>query len=97
MKEAELRQHSTCCLCMKPIGASGLPLFWRVPVERFGVNLAAVKRQDGLGAFLGSPALAAVMGPGEDLAKPVMEPVTATICETCVVRSAVPIAVLASE
>lgn len=89
MKAAELRKHVTCALCERPIGHSGMPLFWRVRVERFGVDLQAVRRQDGLGAFLGSNALASVMGPDEDLAAPVMEPVLLTVCEPCALEQRV--------
>jgi hypothetical protein len=95
MKEAELRRHCVCSLCAKGIGASGIPLFWRVTVERFGVDLTAVKRQDGLGAMLGHSALAAVMGPDHDMARPVMDPVTLTVCETCACERHMPVAALA--
>lgn len=63
--------------------ASGLPLFWRVTVERFGIDMQAVQRQHGLGMMLGNGAIAAIMGPDEDLAKPMMEPKTITVCEDC--------------
>lgn len=98
MKEAELRKHTTCDVCKYPLGArSPAPLFWRVTVERFGLKMDAIKRQDGLGAFLGSSVLASVMGPDEDLAAPVMEPTTLTVCETCATLRALPIAVLGLE
>lgn len=83
MKEAELRNHTHCNLCHRKIGECGIPLFWRVTVERFGVDLQAVQRQDGLGQFLGSTAISGAMGPDEDMAKPMMDPVTLTVCETC--------------
>lgn len=83
MREQELRQHTNCTLCKKPVGHTGLPLFWRVSVDRFGVDLDAVQRQDGLGAFLRSTRLAQAMGPDEEMAKPMMETVTLTICEAC--------------
>lgn len=95
MKEAELRKHANCSICQKPIGASGWPLFWRVTLEHFGLNAPAVQRQTGLAMFLGSPALAAVMGPDEEMASPVMEPVTITACETCAVDRPVAIVFLA--
>lgn len=62
MKEKELREHADCSICGKPIGNSGLPLFWKVTVERFGLNVDAVKRQQGLGMMLGAH-IAMVMGP----------------------------------
>lgn len=83
MKERELLKHLTCSFCGKPIAHSGLPMFWTVKVERFGIDANAIRRQHGLGLMLGSPALAGVMGPDEDMAKPVMEPVTLTACEPC--------------
>jgi hypothetical protein len=83
MKEAELRKHATCSLCGCKVLAAGLPLFWRVTVERFGVRLPAVKRQAGLEMMLGSVALAGVFSPGEDLATPVSDPAVLTVCEEC--------------
>jgi len=47
MKEAELRKHITCSHCNKPFSHSGLPLFWKVTIERFGANAAAIRRQHG--------------------------------------------------
>lgn len=95
MNEAELRKHSTCSLCRQPIGRSGLPLFWTVRIERYGIDLTAVRRQDGFAAFLGSPALAAVMGPDEQMAQKLMDPVNLTVCETCSTRSQHCVAALA--
>lgn len=82
MKEKELRKHSKCVLCGKKILASGIPLFWKVTVERLGVKVDAVNRQSGLSMMIGAQ-LAEVMGPDEDLTQPMMEPVVLTICETC--------------
>ncbi len=84
MKEMELRKHATCALCGNKIMASGIPLFWRVTVERFGVDLAAVERQQGMAMMLrGNALLAYHMGPDEDMAKPFMPPVVLTVCEPC--------------
>lgn len=84
MKEEELRKHTDCSICKKKIGHTGLPLFWRVGVERFGVDMNAVRRQEGLAMQLGGNAfLASVMGPDEDLAKPMMDKLTLTLCEEC--------------
>lgn len=87
MKEAELRKHTACSFCGKKLLSNGgLPLFWRVTVERFGIDMMAVQRQHGLGMVIGSAAIASVMGPDEDLAKPMQEPATLTICEICATR-----------
>lgn len=94
MKETELRANANCSLRGKGIGHTGLPLFWRVTVERFGVDLQAIKRQDGLAAMLGNAILATYMGTNEDLAVPVMEPLRLTLCETCAVVRGYPVAAL---
>jgi hypothetical protein len=82
VKEAELRELATCCVCHQKILASGVPLFWRVTVERFGVDLAAVRRQDGLAQFVGSSAVAEAIGPGEEMTVPISRVVVA-VCEKC--------------
>lgn len=94
MKATELRKHATCSLCRNPILSSGLPLFWRVTIEHLAVDIEAVKRQDGLGALLGSHALAAVMGPDEDVAKPIVEQTQITVCQHCSLASELPVMVL---
>ena len=84
MKEHELRKHANCSVCGNKILASGLPLFWRVTVERFCVDLRALSRQQGLTMLLnGRAAIAAAMGPDEDMAQPAMEPTIITMCEKC--------------
>ena len=84
MKEGELRKHSTCSLCKQKIGKSGLPLFYRLTIERFGVKMDAVERQTGLAMMLGGNGfLAGVMGPDEDMAMPLMDKLTLVICELC--------------
>jgi len=83
MKERELRALGNCGLCGKPLAHSGLPLFWKVSVQRFGIDLAALQRQAGLTQMLGGNAfLAATMGPAEDMAKP-LEDRTIAVCEPC--------------
>ncbi len=87
MTEQELRAAATCGACGKKALASGLPLFWRVRIERWGVKLDAVKRQAGLEMMLGgSVRLAQALSPGEPMAVEVMDPVTLTLCESCVME-----------
>lgn len=84
MKEKELRKFAICIVCKKPFGHTGLPLFWRLTIERHGVNRQAIQRQDGLAALLGgSSLLAQVMGPDEEMTTPMVEPITVTVCEKC--------------
>lgn len=89
MKEAELRNHLTCDCCSKKIGHTGLPIFWRIRVERFGIDATAVKRQQGLTDFLGSAALAMAMGPDEDMTIDLMNPKIITLCDSCAVNAPV--------
>lgn len=84
MKETELRKFATCGLCKKKVLQSGLPLFYRLTVERFGIKMDAVNRQAGLEMMLGGSAFVAqAMGPDEDMAEPMMEPLSIAICEKC--------------
>ena len=85
MHETELRESATCALCGERIG-TGLPLFWRVRIERHGIDMAAVQRQSGLALLLGNAYLALAMGPDEEMTIPLMEPITFTVCESCGTR-----------
>lgn len=87
MKEAELRQQATCAHCQRKIGESRRPMFYTVTIARHGIDLAAVRRQQGLAMMLGwgvgSGFIANVMGPDEEMTIPLMETGTITICEDC--------------
>jgi hypothetical protein len=95
VKEKELRECATCSVCNRKFGESGLPMFWRVRIERHGVKMDAVRRQSGLTALLGGSAeLAMAMGADEEMTLPMMMPVTLTVCEDCCTKD-MPIALLA--
>ena len=84
MKERELRECATCAVCGHLIGKASLPVFWRVRLEYHGVDVKAVQRQQGLAMMLGGNGmLAAVMGPDEEMTKPLMEPGAITVCHDC--------------
>lgn len=98
MKQDELMKHSVCSLCGWKImtGSNGLPLFWVVSIERYGLKLDAIRRQDGLTAMLGGqPRLASVMGPNEDMATRLGDPDKLTVCEDCAMEKLIPVACLA--
>lgn len=82
MKEKELRERTDCTFCGNKIGSTGLPVFWTAKIQRHMVDLNAIKRQDGLAQMIGSPALAGVMGPDEEMTKPMGE-WDVTVCEDC--------------
>jgi hypothetical protein len=94
MSEIKRADIKPCAKCGKGVMHTGLPLFWRVTIERYGIDANAVRRQVGLEMMLGSPALAAVMGPDETMAKPVMDDVILILCENCAMED-YPVAALA--
>jgi hypothetical protein len=89
-----------CAICGKGLMHTGLPLFWRVHVERIGVDAQAVQRQAGLETFFGGghagAVLADVMGDGAALAKPLDAPTVRLICESCATDKPTFIAILGS-
>lgn len=94
MKERELRRIATCNLCGRKFGHTGLPLFWTMEIKRHGLNIGAIRRQAGLTELLGgNAAIAAAMGPDEDLSQ-VLDSVELTVCEECAVEKDLPVAAL---
>lgn len=84
MKEKELRAYSTCSMCKKKLGQTSLPIFYRVTIERFGLDAGAIQRQQGLGMLLGGNGFLAMhMGADEDMAIPLMDKLTLVVCEDC--------------
>lgn len=84
MNEKELRDCAVCAMCRRKVMAAGMPLFYRVRIERYGIDMNAVKRQSGMEMLMnGHVSLAQVMGPNEDMTVPLMEPITFTVCESC--------------
>jgi len=83
MKESELREVAKCAICGKGIMHGGLPLFYRVRVERYGLKMDAIERQQGIVKMLNGHALIAeIMGPHEDMAEKISSK-EITVCETC--------------
>ena len=88
MKEKELRRHAVCSLCKKKVLVSRLPFFYRLRIERFGVDVNAVKRQTGLTMMLnGHAGLALAMGTDEEMAIPLMDTLVLVVCEACSVAT----------
>lgn len=95
MREEELRAAAKCALCDKPFGHTGMPLFWRVKLTRYGLDAGAIKRQSGLELMLGGAAsLASVMGLNEVMAKEIFT-TEITVCENCATEKTHCVAVLA--
>ena len=84
MKERELREHAKCDVCQKKLGETGLPIFWVVTAERHGLDVNAIQRQQGLTMMMnGNAAIAAAMGPDEEMTVQLMPPTKVTVCEIC--------------
>lgn len=81
MKERELRDVAVCNICGQRFGGTGAPLFYRVRVQRYALDLDACNRQNALGMMLNGP-LAMAMGPDEDLANKIWD-FEITVCEQC--------------
>ena len=94
MKEKQLREAAVCVMCKKPIGHTGLPVFWRIRIQRYVLKIDALKRQQGLTMMLdGYAQLAQIMGPDEDMADKMSE-IEITLCAKCATEEQWPIAVL---
>jgi len=68
LREGELVKLGNCIMCGKKLLAGKLPLFYRVRVERHCFKAKELQRRAGLEQMLGGAgALAAVLGPDEEL------------------------------
>lgn len=91
MKEKELRQHAKCTICGEGIGKCSVPVFFRLRIEQFVLDLKAIQRQQGLTMQLGGAAgIAAAMGPDEEMTA-TLDSVTLTVCQHCAGESANPV------
>ena len=81
LKRADLRP---CRRCGKGVLHAGTPIFYRLTVEIFGAGRRAIERAAGLELMTGGTvAIAAALGPDEDLANPVGEPLGGLLCLPC--------------
>lgn len=83
LNEKQLREVCKCSSCGKGVMNTGLPLFWVVKVERYGIDHSAIQRQNGLEQMMGGcVALAQVLSPGETMAKQLIDK-KLSFCEDC--------------
>ena len=70
MSSSGLKQKDLtgCVICGKGVAHDQNILFYRVRIERYGLDVRAVQRAVGLELVMGGSPLAQVMGPDEDLA-----------------------------
>jgi hypothetical protein len=80
MKQKDFKK---CAICGKGVMHSGQITFYKVSITMMGIDIGAVQRQHGLEMMMGNAAIAHVMGPDEDLAKPIGKDETGLICNHC--------------
>lgn len=85
IKEEDLLKCGCCPLCHDPLISPKHGItFYRVTIERAGLEIGALNRRMGLQAMLGgSDAIARAMGPDDDLAKIFDGPHQVIVHETC--------------
>lgn len=84
-----------CSLCRKGLIHTGVPLFWRVNIERMGIDLQKARQLAGLSMMLGSPHLASVMGDDRAIGVVIEDSrVELLVCEDCALAKSLPVAVL---
>ena len=93
MKAEEMKP---CALCGKGMMHAGVPLYYRVRVEHFGVDLTAVQQTVGLEMMMGNVAIARAMGPDPDIGVLLGEPQQALICQPCMLEK-IPMLMIATE
>ena len=83
MKAGEIKP---CSLCGKGVMHTGLPLFYRIKVERMGIDMREVQKLSGMEKFMdGQVALARVFY-DPDIAQPLSDAAQSLICEKCAVE-----------
>ncbi|MEY2849631.1 MAG: hypothetical protein RI885_2298 [Actinomycetota bacterium] len=83
MKQREL---GPCAACGRGVMHDRSIAFYRVTFEHFVLMTGVIQRQAGLEQAMGSPVLAAVMGPDEDLAKRAGPADREIICQHCAIH-----------
>lgn len=80
VKQRGLRK---CAMCGLGVMHCGLPIFFRLKIQRYGIDMRAVQAQHGLEQMIGNAVIASVLGTDADLAKPINDEQDLFICETC--------------
>lgn len=80
LKAADLRP---CALCGQGVMHTGVPLFWRISLQRMGVDRLAVQQAAGMETFFGGALALARVFSDPDIANPFGEGRTILVCEAC--------------
>jgi len=98
MKENELREKAECGLCHRKIGHTGMPVFWTVKIQHWGLKAGAMQRQSGLEQFFGGHvALAQAMGANEDMAEVIGDEIEFGVCQECAMGKPMVIGFMSEE
>jgi len=84
-KKSDLKK---CAMCGNGLMHTGIPIFYKLRIEPMGFDSGAIQRTNAIEQYFGGEAgpgiaIANAMGPNEDLAKPLGEPVELLICQPC--------------
>ncbi len=82
MKGLKRGDIKKCCGCGRGVMHGGGLMLFRLSAEQHLIDPSAVHRAAGLEAMI-SPALAAVMGPDEDLTRGIAQQRDALVCQEC--------------
>ena len=99
MNEAELSNHLTCNNCGMLVTACGLPLFWKLTVERHGINAEKLRSSVSMSNIVGNYGIAKAMGlTPDDVTQPMMDAKVVTLCDSCAIDpDCMPVAALAMK
>lgn len=79
MKVSEITK---CVCCGKGVAHSGLPIFWVVTTQRMGLDPRAIQRMQGMEMLMGNVMIARAFM-DDDVANPLGDKHTVTVCEPC--------------
>lgn len=85
MKDFKRKDISDCAVCGGKLMAKGSLTFYRLNIERLIFDVQAIREQHGLETMMGSPMLASVMGPDQNLALLLDGPCEVLVCENCAI------------
>jgi hypothetical protein len=73
-----------CPMCGKSVMHTGLPLVWKITMHRLGLDVRALRREQGLEMMMGGSApLARAFSPNNEFGKEIEKPITVMVCEPC--------------
>lgn len=82
-KKMKVGDFRPCARCGKGMMHTGLPLFYRVTIQRMAIDMREVHRADGMEKFFAGHVGIARVFHDPDIGIPFAESVTVLVCETC--------------